>query len=75
VAISPDNHWLVNGSLDSTARLWDLNAKNPAANPMVLRGHEGAVSAVGFSPDNHWLVEVKVSAGKRTTVSTKVTFF
>jgi len=24
VAISPDNHWLVTGSLDSTARLWNL---------------------------------------------------
>jgi len=56
VAISPDNHWLVTGSGDKTARLWDLSAKDPAANPIVLRGHEGAVYAVGISPDNHWLV-------------------
>jgi putative transposase len=26
VAISPDNHWLVAGSNDNTARLWDLSA-------------------------------------------------
>ena len=31
VAISPDNRWVVTGSYDNTARLWDL-AKDPAAN-------------------------------------------
>jgi WD40 repeat protein len=39
-----------------TARLWDLSAKDPAANPVVLRGHEGAVRAVAISPDNRWVV-------------------
>src|SRR5271166_978712 len=33
VAISPDNHWLVTGSGDKTARLWDLRAKDPALLP------------------------------------------
>ena len=56
VAISPDNRWLVTGSYDKTARLWDLSAKDPAANPVVLRGHEGWVTAVAISPDNRWLV-------------------
>jgi WD40 repeat protein len=56
VAISPDNHWLVTGSSDKTARLWDLTAKDPSANPVVLRGHENDVSAVAISPDNHWVV-------------------
>jgi WD40 repeat protein len=32
VAISPDNRWLVTGSADMTARLWDLSAKDSAAN-------------------------------------------
>jgi WD40 repeat protein len=50
VAISPDNHWLVTGSYDTTARLWDLSAKDPAANPVVLRGHEKTVRAVAISP-------------------------
>ena len=47
VAISPDNHWLVTGSDDKTARLWDLRAKDPAANPVVLRGHEERGSTCG----------------------------
>ena len=41
---------------DKTARLWDLSAKDPAANPVVLRGHDGWVTAVAISPDNRWLV-------------------
>src|SRR5271166_2062404 len=56
VAISPDNHWLVTGSWDGTARLWDLTAKDPSVNPVVLRGHDHILHAVAISPDNHWLV-------------------
>ena len=56
VAISPDNRWLVIGSSDKTARLCDLSAKDPAANPVVLRGHEGVVAAVASGPDNRWVV-------------------
>jgi len=56
VAISSDSRWLVTGSADKTARLWDLSAKDPAANSIVLRGHEGPVRAVAISPDNRWLV-------------------
>ena len=56
MAISPDNHWLVTGSDDKTARLWDLSANNPAADPLVLRGHEGRVTGVAISPDSRWLV-------------------
>jgi WD40 repeat protein len=58
VCISPDSRWLVTGSSwdHTTARLWDLSAKDPAASPVVLRGHQGAVGAVCISPDNHGLV-------------------
>ena len=50
VAISPDNRWLVTGSNDKTARLWDLSAKDPAANPVVLRGHDGCGLCGGDQP-------------------------
>ena len=56
VAISRDNHWLVSGSDDGTARLWDLTAKDPSVGAVVLRGHKGTVLAVAISPDNRWLV-------------------
>ncbi|MGB0385074.1 MAG: CHAT domain-containing protein [Ardenticatenaceae bacterium] len=50
------NQWLVTGSLDGTARLWDLTAKDPSVEPVVLRGHENWIYAVAISPDNQWLV-------------------
>jgi WD40 repeat protein len=61
VAITPDNRWVVTGSNDdNTARLWDLSAKDPAAKPIVLRGHGSGVVlgvvAVAISPDNRWVV-------------------
>jgi WD40 repeat protein len=40
----------------NTAGLWDLSAKDPAANPIVLRRHDGLVSSVAISPDNHRVV-------------------
>ena len=56
LAISPDNRWLVTGSWDGTARLQDLSAKDPAANSVILRGHDGGVYAVAISPDNRCVV-------------------
>jgi WD40 repeat protein len=65
VAISPDNHWLVTGSGgsfgvqgDNTARIWDLTAPDPAASPIVLRGHENGITALAITSDQHWLVTV-----------------
>ena len=52
MAISPDNRWILTGNDDFTARLWDLRTKDPAANPVVLRGHDGPVYAVAISPDS-----------------------
>ncbi len=40
---------LVTSSGDKTARLWDLTAKDPAVSPVVMRGHENPVTAVGIS--------------------------
>ena len=43
----PDKHWVVTGSYDKTARLWDLNAKDPAS-PVILSGHDDPVIAVAL---------------------------
>jgi WD40 repeat protein len=56
VAFSPDSRWLVTGSGDLTARVWDLKAGDPSKNSRVLRGHEGQVARVVFSRDGRWLV-------------------
>ncbi|HTD15590.1 MAG TPA: hypothetical protein VK673_10440 [Chthoniobacterales bacterium] len=54
--ISPDMHWMVTCSDDATVRLWDVTAKGPLLNSLVLRGHKEPVRAVAISSDNHWLV-------------------
>src|SRR5271166_2179995 len=56
MTISADSHWLITGSSDKTARLWDLSAKDPGTNSVVLRGHVDTVYAAAISPDNHWVV-------------------
>jgi WD40 repeat protein len=54
VAFSPDGRWLATGSGDE-ASLWDLDASEAAAKPMVLRGHEDKIMDVAFSPDGRSL--------------------
>lgn len=56
VEISPDGRWIVTASTDGTARLWDLTAPNPGANPRVLSGREIGFFRVAISADSRWLV-------------------
>ncbi|HEV8083540.1 MAG TPA: TIR domain-containing protein [Chitinophagaceae bacterium] len=52
VAFSPDKKFILTGSLDKTARLWDLNGK------MILefKRHSGAVNSVAFSQDGKFIL-------------------
>lgn len=54
LAFSPDGHYLVSGSTDGTARVWDLEARKETYPP--LRGHTNSIYAVAFSPDNKRIV-------------------
>ena len=55
LAMSPDNRWLVTGSVDKSIRLWDLAAPDPTVTAKALRG-AGAVRAMAFSRDGNYLV-------------------
>ncbi len=47
IAFSPDGKYILTGSLDRTARLWDLQGKQIG----VLKGHNEWVYSVAFSSD------------------------
>jgi WD40 repeat protein len=64
VVFSVDGHWLATSSaefdrhtfrVDGNIYLWDLTRKDPWSQPIILKGHEGRVTAMAVSPDNHWL--------------------
>ena len=40
------NLWLATGSLDHTARLWQLRPSNPAESPDMLRGHTDQIDVL-----------------------------
>jgi WD40 repeat protein len=44
--VDVDNQLLISGSFDSTARVWALDG---SADPLVLEGHDGAISGVAMT--------------------------
>jgi WD40 repeat protein len=48
VAFSPDGSRLATGSVDGTAKIWDVESGSPLH---TLYGHTSSVSSVAFSPD------------------------
>jgi len=55
VAVSPDGALVATGSLDGTAKLWDLATGREV---LTLFGHDGPVNTVAFSPDGRFLATV-----------------
>ena len=51
--ISPDGKYLATGSVDTTARLWDLATGETIR---TFSGHTGAIDGISFSPDGKTLV-------------------
>jgi tetratricopeptide (TPR) repeat protein len=52
VAFSPDGKYVLTGSEDNTAKLWDLNGRQIQA----FEGHAGSVRSVAFSPDGKYVL-------------------
>ncbi len=55
VAVSPDGRTLATSSIDTTARLWDINDPHRPHPLATLTGHTGAIWSVAFSPDGRTL--------------------
>src|SRR5262249_7834638 len=62
VAFSPDGKYVISGSLDQTARLWDAATGAPLG---VLHGHSGAIHWYGaqYAADGRTIVTTSVAAG------------
>ncbi|KAG8740029.1 hypothetical protein FRC10_004823 [Ceratobasidium sp. 414] len=53
VAYSPDGAYIVSGSSDGTARIWDAQTGQPVGQP--LNGHTDSVRSVVYSPDGAYI--------------------
>jgi WD40 repeat protein len=52
-AFSADGNWIVTGSSDRTARIWNAETGAPVR---TLEGHRGWVLSAAFSTDGKWIV-------------------
>lgn len=55
VQISADSKWLVTGSDDATARVYNLKGTYPGADQAVLKGHQLGISALAIAPNGDWV--------------------
>jgi WD40 repeat protein len=59
VAFGPDNRHLVSGSMDRTAKVWDVRTGQEVCQ---LTGHLGPIRSVAFCPDGRHLASVSLHA-------------
>lgn len=53
LSFSPDGNYLISGSVDNTAIIWDIEKQKSIA---ILRDHKGFVQGVSWDPLNKYLV-------------------
>jgi WD40 repeat protein len=53
VAFSPDGKYVLTGSADRTAKLWDVSTGKEIR---TFSGHSDTIFAVAFSPDGQYIV-------------------
>jgi WD40 repeat protein/serine/threonine protein kinase len=53
VAFSPDGQWIVTGSYDHTAKIWEAATGKELH---TLKGQKAQVNSAAFSPDGRWIV-------------------
>jgi WD40 repeat protein len=56
VEFSPDEHTLLTGGYDNTARLWDITDLRHPGSPTTLTGHTDAINSVAFKFDGHTVI-------------------
>jgi WD40 repeat protein len=54
LAIDPQGRWLVSGSWDKTARIWDLHDRETTS--IQLTVNDGGIESFVLAPDGRWLV-------------------
>lgn len=62
LALSPDEHYLINGSDSAAIQVFDLTRRGEK--PLIVRGHRGFVVDLKFLPDN----SAFISAGSDRTI-------
>ncbi len=74
---SPDGRWLVanvatdpDGAEDKDAWAWDLDATDPTARPLIIRGIEGYVRSIQASRDGRWLAMTTIGDGRPGSLPT-----
>lgn len=55
MAISEDSRWLVSGSDDATARIYNLKGAFPGSEQAVLKGHELGIGTIVIAGNNRWI--------------------
>lgn len=70
MAVSRDSRWLVTGSADKTARVWNLTGTAIGATSVPLSGHDGAVVGTIIAPhDDSTITVVTIDGANQSTMA------